>query len=939
MFGNPANKAFGQSTAFGANTAFGAAPSTAFGQNTTTGFGLKQNTPVFGGFGSTATQPAGTMFNTNTIPASTGLFGQSAAFGTTPAPAANSSFGFGQPTTASSLFGSTAQPSSSMGLFGTSTASAFATPRPSFGSTFTSASTPSLFGQPQAQPQAQPQGGLFGSSAVNTGGLFGSSGFTNTPSGTVVKFNPPTGTDTMMKNGVSTNISTRHQCITCMKEYENKSLEELRMEDYQANRKGPQQSVGFGATSTGGGLFGSTPATSTFSFNATPSKPLFGGTGTSTFGTTTPSLFGQSSTTGLFNKPLPFGTTTTAPTTGSTFTFGNTNTGLFGQTNQAKPVFGQTTTTNLFGAPAPTSQPSSVFGATSSFGTNVFGQPTQQTGFMGIKPTFGATPATTSSSFSFGNTTNTTGGGLFGPKLTGTATTFPSTGFSFTTPQTNTLGMFNQNKTTQGFAAPAFGTTGGLQTGFTGLGSFGSTLNTTGGTSLFGNTMSNVNKPGTFSFAPSGSTFPSFGNSTTQVPSLGFGTTGGLNLGMDPSASLLNQNQAQQQILALTNYPFSDSPLFRNLIQDTNKREEMLKPTNPGAQKALTTNHKVSTQPVNKLKPKSIQGLSNGKASLLFDGLEEEASNLALDVFVPRQSVKKLTIKPKVSIDKTKIDSNMASPGLQMNSSFSTHTARDIPKLHLTDLTPESATRDKLKSTHSSGFLSKFEDISTRNLSALENTISELKPHSRKMFEVAQSVSTDQTESDTDNQESHLDLSEKEQTENEGSSSQKESVTNAAGITLDRAGYYTIPSLETLSKDENGACLVENFTIGRENYGNVFFPGVTNVADLNLDEIVHFRRKEVVIYLDDDNKPPVGEGLNKKAQVTLDNVWPVDKTTHVPITSPSKIIATKFEDKLEKASVRLGAKFIEYRPETGSWVFQVLHFSNYGLNQKNEVKQ
>lgn len=36
---------------------------------------------------------------------------------------------------------------------------------------------------------------------------------------------PPTGTDTMVKAGVSTNISTKHQCITAMKEYESKSLE------------------------------------------------------------------------------------------------------------------------------------------------------------------------------------------------------------------------------------------------------------------------------------------------------------------------------------------------------------------------------------------------------------------------------------------------------------------------------------------------------------------------------------------------------------------------------------------------------------------------------------------------------------------------------------------------------------------------------------------
>lgn len=53
--------------------------------------------------------------------------------------------------------------------------------------------------------------------------VFGSTA--TTTNGTTVKFNAPQGSDTMVKNGVSQNISTRHQCITAMKEYESKSLE------------------------------------------------------------------------------------------------------------------------------------------------------------------------------------------------------------------------------------------------------------------------------------------------------------------------------------------------------------------------------------------------------------------------------------------------------------------------------------------------------------------------------------------------------------------------------------------------------------------------------------------------------------------------------------------------------------------------------------------
>jgi nuclear pore complex protein Nup98-Nup96 len=67
----------------------------------------------------------------------------------------------------------------------------------------------------------------------------------------------------VQKNGVTTSINTLHQCITAMKEYETKSLEELRFEDYQAKRKYPQQQQqlgGFGGST----LFGTsaTPAAS-----------------------------------------------------------------------------------------------------------------------------------------------------------------------------------------------------------------------------------------------------------------------------------------------------------------------------------------------------------------------------------------------------------------------------------------------------------------------------------------------------------------------------------------------------------------------------------------------------------------------------------------------------------------------------------------------------
>lgn len=158
------------------------------------------------------------------------------------------------------------------------------------------------------------------------------------------------------------------------------------------------------------------------------------------------------------------------------------------------------------------------------------------------------------------------------------------------------------------------------------------------------------------------------------------------------------------------------------------------------------------------------------------------------------------------------------------------------------------------------------------------------------------------------------------------------------GITLQRSGYYTIPPLEKLTDylDENGKCIVPDFTIGRKGYGNVFFNGPIDVAGLNLDELVHFRHKEVIIYPDDENKPPVGEGLNRKAQITLDQVWPHDKTLHEPIKDRERLDDLNYESKLRAVCDKHDTRFVEYRPETGSWVFKVDHFSKYGLSDSDE---
>ncbi|VDO82523.1 unnamed protein product, partial [Soboliphyme baturini] len=130
----------------------------------------------------------------------------------------------------------------------------------------------SLFGQ--ATPTSSTS--LFSTPTSTATGLFGG----GIGSGTTVKFEPLIGNDSIVRNGISSNTSTKHQCISAMKQYEGKSVEELRVEDYLANRKGSTMQTGglsFATSSAApvtGSVFNTTPASSA-SF-LSQNKPIFG---------------------------------------------------------------------------------------------------------------------------------------------------------------------------------------------------------------------------------------------------------------------------------------------------------------------------------------------------------------------------------------------------------------------------------------------------------------------------------------------------------------------------------------------------------------------------------------------------------------------------------------------------------------------------------------
>ena len=90
---------------------------------------------------------------------------------------------------------------------------------------------------------------------------------------------------------------------------------------------------------------------------------------------------------------------------------------------------------------------------------------------------------------------------------------------------------------------------------------------------------------------------------------------------------------------------------------------------------------------------------------------------------------------------------------------------------------------------------------------------------------------------------------------------------------LRRSDYYTEPGIQELASKERaepGFCRhAKDFVVGRHGYGSIKFLGETDVQKLDLDYYIHFNNREVIVYMDESKKHPVGQGLNKPAVVTL----------------------------------------------------------------------
>ncbi|PIK59288.1 hypothetical protein BSL78_03798 [Apostichopus japonicus] len=335
--------------------------------------------------------------------------------------------------------------------------------------------------------------------------------------------------------------------------------------------------------------------------------------------------------------------------------------------------------------------------------------------------------------------------------------------------------------------------------------------------------------------------------------------------------------QSQLHLFNLLNSPYGDNPLFKNKLTEKDAKD--------GSNKS--TSFLVSARQSPSAKPKPHFSNNKSWKAKFFEGLEEEDPTLSPATFVPRRSVKKLVIKKKLELEENHVnDSSLFGKTLSTDDDLIERTSiypeRDSDRDHAMDRQNSSKEDGDPNCTVS--------DLNPTGGSKPTKKSLESSAKVRLGFKNPPPIWTSL-------------LSWRYRT------SWKIYHPSPGWGCLTQSGVLLHTLLEGVGFHHQRRALreVENFTIGREGYGSVFFPGVTDISNLNLDEIVYFRRKEITVYPDDDSKPAEGEGLNKRAEVTLDRTWPVDKSSREPITDTERLNALGYEEKLERANHQVGS--------------------------------
>ena len=887
MFGGTSTGVFGGATqassSFPSSTTFGAASSPAFG-NTAPAFGATSSPSPspFGGSSGFGQKPVFGAFGSN--PAQTSPFGST----TQPSQSAFGSSIFGS----SMPFGGSSQPA-----FGATSTPAFgATSSPAFGSTTspTFGSTGAAFGVSSSPLFGS--GGAFGASSTPAFGSSSSTFGTST--------NPAFGASSAPVFGSSSTPSFSFPSTPAF----GQSSSTFGSSQFAASSPFGAQSSPFGAQST---TFGNTSAFGQSAFGgqqrggsrvvayaATPEPD--GGTGTSAAGklesiSAMPAykeksheeLRWEDYQLGDKGGPAPaggsgFGVSTSQPNPlNSAPTF-----------PQASSPFNATTSSNLF-APKTSSFTNTGFTTTSPpFSSSSFGISTSTSPFTPSQPSTVFPQTSSPSLFSSSSSAFS-----FSAPAATTTSTFNSNPFNPTPPAAQTGGAFTSpfGQNTTPFAQPF----SNPSTGF-GLGIPSAAGATSSQMGFSQPTPTSFSMP--FSSQPtqnSGFNFNSFNQTQSgNTSGLGGGSTGILgqnNYGQLPAT----QSSAAVQPVPATN-PFGTLPAMPQMsigrggtapsIQyGISSMPVVDKPAPIKVSYLLTSRHLSQRRvrlPARKYNPKN----DDPRFPFFIDDEETDSTPKADALFLPRENPRALVIRPKEQWPQ-RVGAEKASP--LKDTSTPVH---------------ENETREE------NGFVKERADHAKVNQ----------KPNG---------VHDDHSVQKGD---SYMTLS--------GHRAGEAAIAYEHGAEIEalmpklrRTDYYTEPRIQELAAKERAepgfCCCVKDFVVGRDGYGSIKFFGETDVRCLDLEALVQFNNREVIVYLDDSKKPPVGQGLNKPAEVTLLNITCTDKKTGCRFTEGPK--TERYKQMLKKKAEDQGAEFVSYDALKGEWKFRVKHFSKYELGEED----
>ena len=129
---------------------------------------------------------------------------------------------------------------------------------------------------------------------------------------------------------------------------------------------------------------------------------------------------------------------------------------------------------------------------------------------------------------------------------------------------------------------------------------------------------------------------------------------------------------------------------------------------------------------------------------------------------------------------------------------------------------------------------------------------------------------------------------------------------------LSKQGYETEPSYMNICRmSESELANVEDFAI-KNHWGRIEFLGRTDLRGLNLDKIVVIEKGKVEIYPENQDRPTIGQGLNKSAAITF---------YHYGIRNKANL--NEWIGKFREKATKMGAEYIGHDIEEDSITIQV----------------